>query len=391
MRKLALLVAALSVAYGTARADDLKIGFLTTVNFGPGQEQLKGFKLGLGSLGWAKDGDKLAGRPTRVEWCDDRRRPDIGVDCVKKMLQQGTQVVAGVLWSNILMAVQRYVRRSDAILVATNAGTSPLAGKLCSKRFIWASWQNDAWAETTGKMAADEGMKRVVLIAPNYQGGKDQFKGFKRFYTGGKVVDEILFKLGQTDFQADFTRITAKKPDAVFAFAPGGMGIAFMRQWKAAGLDKKMKLYTVFMVDNTTLKAMGEAAAGSVHVNYWSADLDNPANRKFVKDYVAAYGAPPSNYAAQAYDAALLIGLGAKAIGAAGKVDTLKMMAAMRTADYPSVRGKYAYNVNGMPIQTYYRREVVPGTAGSLTIKTTGPVIAGYKDPYWQACPAGER
>lgn len=387
---MAAFIVALAVGIGGARADELKIGFISTFNFGPGKEQMNGFRLGLKNQGWTKDGDDLEGLKTTVTWCDDRRRPDIGVSCAKKMIQEDVQVVAGIMWSNILMAVQHHVRRSDAILVATNAGTSPLAGALCSKRFIWSSWQNDAWAEMTGKMANDDGIKRVALIAPNYQGGKDQFIGFKRFYKG-KIVDEILFKVGQTDFQADFTRIRARQPDAVFAFAPGGMGIAFMRQWQAAGLDKHMKLYTVFMIDNLTLKAIGDAATGSAHISYWSADLDNAANRKFVKDYRAAYKSTPSQYAAQAYDAALLIGVGAKAVAGSGKIDTLKMMKAMRTAAYPSVRGKYSYNMNGMPIQTYYRRAVAPGKDGTLAIKTAGTVIADYKDPYWKACPAKER
>jgi len=379
-----------TIVAGAAQAETLRIGFISTFEFPLGREQVNGFRLGLEREGWKENGDRLGEVPVHVAWCDDQRRPERGLLCVEQFLQDKTQIVAGIMWSNVLMAAQHAVRKSDAILVATNAGTSPLAGEQCSQRFIWSSWQNDAWAEAAGRMAVEDGAKRVVVIVPNYQGGRDQVQGFERTYKDGEIVARIMFKLGQTDFQAEFTRIAALRPDAVFIFAPGPMGIAFIRQWGAAGLAKQVKLYSVFMIDNMTLGAMGEAVLGTVHVNHWGHDMDNPANREFVKAYQAAHDRLPSNYAAQTYDAARMIAAAVKETGPEGVKDILALMRVMRKAAYPSVRGQYRYNVNGMPIQSYYRREVVKEGDG-LHIRTREAVATDVKDPYWEKCPESER
>ena len=123
---------------------------------------------------------------------------------------------------------------------------------------------------------------------------------------GPKVLGQSLYKVGETDYQADISKIRAEKPAALFVFGPGAMGIAFMKQWAASGASKEIKLYTIFTVDYATLPGMGDAALGTYHTMYWSADLDFPANKKFVQAYVAKYGNMPSEFAAQAYDAVYL-------------------------------------------------------------------------------------
>lgn len=373
-----------------AGADELRIGFINTFGNPVGQEQINAFKLGLEAVGWKADGDAIAGAPAKVVWCDDNVRPDQGLACARKLIEQDrVHIVAGILWSNVLAAVQTPVLASKSILLATNAGTSQLAGEQCSRYFISASWQGDTWAEVTGRLVAAEKVGTIVLIAPNYQGGKDTLAGFKRHFGGGKVLDEILFKLGQTDFQPEFSKIAALKPEAVFAFAPGPMGVAFMKQWAAAGLHNKIRLYTVFMVDNLTLKALGEAAAATFHVAMWDPDLDVPVNRAFVAAFARRHGRPPSHYAAQAYDAARLIESGLRATG--GRTgDTLALVKAMRRARYESVRGDYTYNVNGFPIQNFVKRGVAIEEGGPR-IRASGIAQRAYKDSHWEKCPEAER
>ncbi len=382
-----LLAAAFSQA---ASAEELRIGFMMTPGNPVGQEQLNGFKLGLEAAGWKADGDTIAGVATKIAWCDDNARPDQGVNCARKFIEQDrVHVVAGIIFSNVLAAVTAPVVGSKTVLLATNAGTSQLAGEQCSRYFVSSSWQADTWGEVSGRLVAADRAKSIVLVAPNYQGGKDTLNGFKRHFSGGEIKDEILFKLGQTDFQPEFSKISALQPDAVFVFAPGPMGIAFVKQWAAAGLRQRIRLYTVFMVDNLSLKAMGDAAAETFHVNIWDPASALPANRAFVEAFTKRLGRPPSNYAAQAYDAARLIEAGLRANG--GRVgDTLALAKAIRRTPYESVRGTYAYNVNGFPIQDFYKRGVVV-EGGVPRIKTEGIVQRAYKDSHWEKCPAAER
>lgn len=139
-----------------------------------------------------------------------------------------------------------------------------------------------------------------------------------------------------------------------------------------------------------TLGPIGEAAIGSYHTNFWDPEGGNAANQKFVKGYVAKFGHMPSHFAAQSYDAATLIATAVTKAG--GKTDdVLGLMKIMRKVEFASVRGAFAYNVNGYPIQDFYLREVVRDASGKPTIKTIRKVFTAHKDTYWEQCPAAMR
>jgi len=390
----AVIAAAALLAPGLANAQELRVGFVNTLSgagAGPGVENTNGWKIGLDHEGWKKDGDKLGGVPTKIVYGDDQWKPDVGLREVERMIQQEkVQVIAGFMWSNVLMAAQKPIVESKTGLLITNAGASPMAGELCSPYVVSTSFNNEQFTEALGKMIADEKVESIYLMAPNYQAGKDQISGLMRTMTGVKVVGQNYFKLGESDFQADISKIRAAKPKAVFVFAPGGMGVAFFKQWQASGAGKEIKVYTSNTVDWLTLPGIGDAAVGSFHALHWNTDLDNPTSQRFVKDFVARHGQKPSNYAAQGYDGARILAATAKAMD--GKfADSLAIMKAMRKVKFDSVRGSYSYNVNGMPIQTFYKQEVIKGADGKPDIVTRGVIFANYKDAYWEKCPADKR
>ena len=387
----ATCVAATVFAIAPAHAEDLTIGYISTLS-GPGAvlgvNQVNGFKLGLEHHGWKKNGDKLAGVPTKVVIGDSQAKVDVGLRLARKMMfSDNAQIVAGIIWSNLLMAIQRPVIRAGRILISTNAGAGPMAGRRCNKMFLSTSFQNDEAAEAMGVLMNKDAIKRVFVMAPNYQAGKDYIAGFEKTFKG-KTIGKILFKLNQTDYLAELGRVRAANPDAVFIFAPGGMGISFMKQWFAAGMQKTVKLYTVYVVDTATLKAIGKAAVGTYHTSFWHPGLDNPRNEKFVKDYVARHKTLPAAWAANGYDVVTLIADGLKAVD--GKLDDLpKLAAAMRKGGLRSVRGDLKYNVNGFLVQPYYRREVVLNDQGVPTIKGSEQVMF-RKDSYWEKCPKNQ-
>jgi branched-chain amino acid transport system substrate-binding protein len=394
VHRLLLGAAAIALCATGASAQEFRIGFITTFSgpgSGPGTEMEKGFRIGLKEEGWAKDGDKFAGVPTRVFWGDDRQKTDAGVDAAEKLLNQDkVNVLAGVVWSNVAMAIYPKVMEKHIPYVITNAGASPFAGKLCSPYLTSTSWNNDEVPEALAERMNQDKIESLYILAPNYQAGKDMVSGLKRVLRGPKIVGEDYFKLGEKDYQAVISKARASGAKAAFIFAPGGMGVAFFKNWEASGAGKTMKLYTVFTVDWSTLPAIGNAALGTYHAMFWNVDLDFPANKQFVKDFVAAYGRNPSHYAAQGHDGARIIAAGLKATG--GKfTDGLALARAIRKAHYPSARGPYRNNVNGMPIQNFYLREVVKGADGKPTIVTKGIVFKNHKDAYWQQCPADKR
>ena len=383
--RIALIAPALALAAtpGLAQEKEVRIGFINTFSGGAaiyGKHQKDAVELALDHLG-----RKIGGLDVKMVYGDDQRKPDVGRQQADKMLKKDkVHAVTGIIWSNILAAVQKRVIRSKKILISTNAGWSAMAGKNCSPYFFSTSWNNDQTPEAMGELMNQEKLNNVFLISANYQAGKDMLTGFERTYKGN-VKGRILYRLGQRDYQAEISQIRSVKPSALFGFVPGGMGIAFLKQYRAAGLHKTIPFYSVFTVDYLSLPGHGKAAIGTFHTSYWNNDSDNPVNKRFIADFKKKYGYHPSLFSAQAYDMPFLLDSGVK--GAKGDPNNVRaMVAAMEKADFPSIRGKFAYNINHIPIQNFYRREVRADANGDPVIVTTGVVYENHKDSYYKEC-----
>ena len=322
---------------GAAWAEPVRVGLMAVLS-GPqaalGQQVRDGFELGLAQLG-----GKLGGQPVELTVTDDEMKPDGAVNKARGLLErERVQFVVGPVFSNILAAVFKPITEADTILISPNAGPSPFAGKNCHRNFFATSYQNDQVHSVMGKVAQDRTYKRVFLIAPNYQAGKDAMAGFKRFYRG-EVVEEVYVPLTQMDFQSELAKIAAAKPDAVFAFMPGGLGVALVKQYRQAGLAN-IPFLSTFTVDESTLPAQGEAALGFFSASDWAPNMDNPANKKFVAAFEAKYGYVPGSYAAHAYDTAMLIDAAVRTVNG-DLSDKAKLRAALEQAKFDSVRGAF--------------------------------------------------
>lgn len=382
MKRILTTAIAMSLATAVpALADTVKVGYMTTLSGGAGiiGKQMQNAV----NLAMEHTGGKLGGMDAEVIFVDDQRKPDVAKQLANRLVKSDkVDVVAGVIWSNLMMAIHKPVTRSGTLLISSNAGPSPIAGSGCHENFVSMSWQNDQTPEGMGKYMQDAGIKSVYLMAPNYQAGKDMLSGFKRHYKGD-VVAEVYTQLGQSDFQAELSTLRAAKPEATFIFQPGGMGINFVKQWNQAGMDSVSKLYTVFTVDGVSLPALKDTALGVVSTQTWSPDLDNAMNKKFVADYKAKFGGYPSFYAAQAYDTMMAIDYAA---GKAGSSDPAAMRAVLAKGGIPTTRGSLAMNSNQFPIQNIYLREAVMDADGVPTTKVIGTVFENHGDAYAKDC-----
>ncbi len=376
--------AVLLASTAVAGADPIKIGFVATLS-GPsaalGVHMRDGFQLAVKELG-----GKLGGQPAEVIVVDDELKPDVAVTKVKALLERDkVDVVAGVVFSNVMMAVSKPIFENETFLVSGNAGPSPLAGAGCSPFFFSASYQNDQNHETMGAYAQAQGFKKVVLMTPNYQAGKDSMAGFKRHFKG-EVVDEIFTQLGQLDFSAELTKIAAANPDAVFTFMPGGMGVNLVKQWNQAGLSGKLPLLSAFTVDETTLPATQDAALGIFSGAEWAPNLDTAENKAFVAAYEKEYGVVPSLYAAQGYEAAKLIDGALAKTG--GKVsDREAFRKALAAAPFKSIRGAFSFQTNGYPKQNFYVVKAVKRADGKFATEIVSKVFDNAGDAYVGQCP----
>jgi branched-chain amino acid transport system substrate-binding protein len=373
-----------AAAHATAQAQTpVKIGYLGTFS-GPigaiGQDNYDGFMLAV-----EQRGGKLGNTPVQVLKEDDQFKPDLGLQIAQKLIdKENVPIITGLMGSNVAMAVARPITEKKVFLIGSNAGPSALAGAQCSPYQYVVSWQNDGHAEAAGKFSNDKGYKRMVLIAPNYQAGKDALQGFKREYKG-QVLDEIQPGVTQPDFSAEIAQIAAAKPDAVYAFFPGALAVNFVRQYQQAGLNATIPLQTSSMLDATTLPALKDSALGLFSTHWWAPDLDTPTNKAFVDAFEKKYSRLPSLFAAQGFEAALLID-SALARTKGDVTDKAAFMAALKAGNPKSVRGALKFGNNNFPINDYLAFVVVKDAKGRHTLKTVATPLKDHQDAYHAQC-----
>jgi branched-chain amino acid transport system substrate-binding protein len=376
---------ATTLAASTALAQQpVKIGMITTLS-GPGgylgQDIRDAFKLAIDL-----EGGKLGGVPVELVVEDDALKPGQGKQIAEKMLKtDGIKILTGIVFSNVAGATVPDIVDSGALYVSPNAAPSNFAGKECNANYFVVSWQNDSLHESAGQYATNLGYKKAFILAPNYQAGKDALTGFKRMFKG-EIAGEVYTRLDQTDFAPEMAQIRAANPDVVFQFHPGGLGIAFLRQYQQAGLLGKTPMVLAEpSLDATTLKAVGESALGLSVTAHWNSDFDNAANKKFMEAWTKAHNRAPTYYASQGYDAALAIASALKATG--GKTDVPALRTALAKADFQSVRGAFKFGPNQHPVQDWYALKVEKGADGTPVLKTTGTkVLSNHGDVYAKDC-----
>jgi branched-chain amino acid transport system substrate-binding protein len=376
MRKMiAASVLAFGFAAGPAVAEPVKIGMITTLSGGGaglGVDVRDGFMLALKQAG----NDEI-----EVIIEDDAQKPELAVQIADKMIQSDkVDILTGIIWSNLAMAVVPNAVNQGIFYLSPNAGPSALAGPQCHENYFNVAWQNDNLHEAAGAYATDAGYKNVFIMAPNYPAGTDALTGFKRFYKG-ELANEVYTKLGQTDYAAEIAQIRASGADAVFFFLPGGMGIAFMKQYAQSGVDVPL-IGPAFSFSQDILAAVGDAALGVKNTSQWSKDLDNPTNKAFVESFQAEYGRLPSLYASQGFDTANLI---LSALSKASVKDKDAFREALRAADFNSTRGDFKFGPNHHPIQDIYVREVIK-EGDVLTNKIVGVALEDHQDAYAEQC-----
>jgi len=376
-------ILALAIAPATAQQKTVKIGFVSTFS-GPvaaiGNDMRNSFELGLDHLG-----RKLGGMPVEVIYEDDQLKPDVGVQKTQKLIESDkVDFVVGYIWSNVLLASLKPLFDSKTFTIVTNAGPSPVAGEQCSPYVFSTSWNNDQTPQAVGLYMNQKAVKTAFLIGPNYAAGKDMLEGVASTFKGKIVGRELTRWPDQLDFSTELSKARAAKPDAIFAFYPGGAGIQFITQYSQSGLKGQIPLYTAFTIDDLSLPRLKDLAVGIPGAQQWVNDLPNPTNKKYVADYKAKYKSSPSFYGSQTYDAAALIDSGLKAVnGDMSKKAELRK--ALEKADFKSVRGNFKFGPNHMPVQNFYLQDVVKD-GEDYRLKTVATIVENDQDKHWQKC-----
>jgi len=382
---LALVAGPAAVSQALAQGKTIKIGFISTFS-GPaaaiGNDMRNSFELGLDHMG-----RKLGGLPVEVVYEDDEIKPDVGVQKTKKLIESDhVDFIVGYIWSNVLLASLKPLVDSKTMTVVTNAGASQLAGELCSPYVFSTSWQNDQTPAALGLYMNQKGVKTAFLMGPNYAAGKDMLAGVQTTFKGQIVGQELTRWPDQLDFSAELSKAREAKPDAIFAFYPGGAGVQFVTQYAQSGLKGQIPLYTAFTIDDLSLPRLKDLAVGVPGAQEWVNDLTNDANKTFVADYKAKYKTTPSFYGAQTYDAVALLDSAVTAVKG-DLTDKDGMRAEMEKADFKSVRGNFKFGNNHIPIQNFYLQDADKAADGSYALHTVSLIVADDQDRFHNQCP----
>tara|TARA_R110002110_G_scaffold85816_4_gene223812 strand:- start:150747 stop:151919 length:1173 start_codon:yes stop_codon:yes gene_type:complete len=387
LKKLLGTAAALTLLASPAAAE-IKIGFVTTLTTPVaviGKDMRDAVELAMEHIG-----GKMSGEDVEIVYADDEFNSQKGKQATERLvLRDNVDIVAGYIWSNVLLASAPVVLNANKILISANAGPSPLAGAQCNANFFNIAWQNDQTPMALGELLNQQGVESLYLVAPNYAAGQNMVAGVERTFKGKVVGKDMTVWPSQRDWSAELSKVKAAKPDGVFTFYPGPAGPAFIKQYQQAGLEKDVPLYSVYTLDSISLplfqKAGMETVLGTKMTQFWAPDLDNAANKKFVGDFRKKYGRYPSFYAAQSYDSIMYIKSAVEAVS--GDIDNIDgMRAALEKADFDSVRGKFTMGNNHFPIQNFYERTVVKDADGNWTTAVGRAVLTNHQDPYASQC-----
>ena len=376
-------LAAVAAAPSVAQQKTVKIGFISSFS-GPvaaiGNDMRNSFELALDHLG-----RKLGGMPVEVIYEDDQIKPEVGVQKTQKLIESDkVDFMVGYIWSNVALASLKPLVDSKTITFITNAGASQIAGELCSPYVFTTSWNNDQTPQAIGLYMNQKNVKTAFLIGPNYAAGKDMLEGVASTFKGQIVGRELTAWPNQLDFSAELSKARAAKPDAIFAFYPGGAGVQFVTQYAQSGMKGQIPLYTAFTIDELSLPRLKDLAVGIPGAQEWVNDLPNAENKKFVADYKEKYKSSPSFYGAQTYDAATLLDSALKAtMGDMSNKDALRK--AIEKADFKSVRGKFKFGPNHIPIQNFYLQDVVK-QGDDYVLKTVATIVENDQDKHVGKC-----
>jgi len=359
---LAAALSAIAVDPGPAWAQKgpIKVGIIAPMTGGAaqiGKDMVNGFNMWLG-----ENGNQITGRTVEVIVEDSQGQPNIALTKLRKLVESDkVHILVGEVFAHIGYALAPKVDEYKVPMLYPVIAADDLTQRKPAKWVVRNGWTGSQPSHPFGEYAAKTlGYKKIVTVGIDYAFGWEVIGGFQRTFeeNGGQIVQKLWAPLNTTDFAPYLAQIR-RDADAVFALMVSGSALRFPRQYQDAGLKAKMPLIgggTTF--DEFVLPSLGDEAIGGITPLIYSAAIDTPANRRFVKEYRAKFTKMPSYYSEVSYTSGRWINDAAKAIG--GDVeDREKFLAALKKVEIPDApRGPIKLDAHGNPIQNIYIRKV---------------------------------
>jgi branched-chain amino acid transport system substrate-binding protein len=282
-----------------AQSEPIRIGFLT-VRTGPlaagGRQMEEGIQLLL-----KERNNTLAGRKVELIIADTGGNPASAKSKVQELVERNhVQAIIGPLATFEAIAIDDYILKAKVPLITpTSAAQNDLAEKKKNEFVIHAVGTAAQPTHVLGQYASKKmGLKRIAMIADDFAYGHEGAAGFMKVFedNGGRVIQRLWSPLNVADYGTFISQIKPNA-DGVYAGFAGINGLRFLKQYKEYQL-KPPVLGNPTSVDEGVLKAMGDEALGVVSASWYSAQIDTPDNRKFVKAIQSENKVTPGFYTA---------------------------------------------------------------------------------------------
>jgi branched-chain amino acid transport system substrate-binding protein len=352
----------------------IKIGLLVPLT-GPlsanGKEMANGITLYL-----EEQNHQLSGREAKLIVEDTEGKPPIALNKARALAEShGVHVLVGPLATAEAYALVSYIERQKIPTLSPTVAGEDLTQRRRSPYVVRTGWSAGQPGHPFGKYAHETmKYKKIAMIGQDWAFGHESCGAFQRTFeeAGGQVVQKLWPPFGTTDFAPYITGLK-RDVDAIYFAGAGNDALRFARQYQDAGLKGKIPLIgSGNFTDEHILRSMGDEALGIVTALHYSAALQTPANRRFVKAYEAKHQQVPSYYAEGTYVAGSVLRAAFEAIGGDAE-DGAKLLAALRRVSITDApRGPVSFDDYGHPIENIYVRRVdrVEGKLQNTVIHT---------------------
>jgi branched-chain amino acid transport system substrate-binding protein len=312
--------------------------------------------------------------------------PDVAKRLARELIvRDRIQILTGGQWTPNVSAIAPLVTEAKVpyvLMASGTASTTRLSPFIA--RVAFTQWQQ---SYHLGQWAAKNGIRNAYTLVSDYASGLDAEGAFTKGFTeaGGKIAGSVRVPLRSPDYVPFLERIRREKPQAIYAFNPGGPeATKFIKAYHDLGLASAgiRLIGPSAIVPDDELANMGDAALDVVTASHYSASADRPANKLFLQEWQKAYGAnsTPSFFAVGGWDGMAAIFDVIKKQN--GNIDPLKTMEILKGWSNPnSPRGPVQIDPQTRDmIQNIYIRRVQK-VNGKLQ-NTEFVTIPSVKDPW---------
>jgi branched-chain amino acid transport system substrate-binding protein len=309
-----------------------------------------------------QNGDTVAGKKIEIIRKDTGGvAPDVATRLAQELItRDNVDILAGLLLSPNTIAVSKVSAEAKKFTVIMNAATTVII--TMSPYSVRTSMTLPSVASTAGAWAYRSGIRKAYTMVSDFAPGKDAEAGFQEAFktAGGEIVGSVRMPVANPDFSAFVQRAKDLNPESIFIFVPGGAQPAALgKAFAERGVDpSKIKIIgTGEVVDESSVKNMGDAALGIMSVWHYDYNDDSKLNKDFVAAYNTEFKRNPDFGSVGGYDGMRVIYEALKKTN--GKTDGDSLIAAARGLNFESPRGPFQIDPETRDIvQNLYVRQV---------------------------------